>query len=134
MKKLLTSLVLGAMACAQMNWHRANSFEELRQENTPTILIENWRWEPIRFNIKSATQYDSLGTVPLKEKRCFEISQNGTVSVNFNYEKITYQTSWFNPKSYAGGHHLVIGRNPYEDVLSIEPSMRCNPDGNYTLF
>ncbi len=134
MKWLLASLAMGASACAHTN-NSMVRLDELRQNSNSTILIENWRWEPIIFHISAGTQFDSLGIVgPRGEKKCFEIKQRQKVIVSFAYENVIYQTPPFNPEYGARGHHLVIGHDPSEDVMSIEPSMRCDADGNYVIF
>jgi len=133
MKNILISIILGTFACAYPS--KKTKIEELLQTKNPTVLIENWRLEPIIFHIKSNTRLDSLGVVePSGGRKCFEIKYRQKVIISFEYENIVYQTPPFNPEYYAGGHRLVIRQNPKEDVLLIEPSTRCKPDENYKIF
>jgi len=132
-KKLLTSLVLGTLACASTNREREIGLSE--QTSYPTIFIENGLWEPLALNIISGSQFnsrfDNLGEVPAREKKCFEIKQEGNITIVFSYHDIMHRSLPFNSRAYGGGHRVKIGARPEEDIMAIEPSRKCHADVDY---
>ena len=120
MKELLASLVLGTLACANVSGNGEIRPEE-QQISYPTIFIENWRWESLKF----FTQHDSLGTVRGRGRSCFEIRQKGNIILRFEYFNEIYGSPPFNPGKYMGGHRVTIGMRPKEDIMVIAPSRKC---------
>ena len=133
MKKLLTYLVLGTLACTNAN--RNKDMMPAEQTSYPTIFVENGLWEPLALNVISGSQFnsrfDSLGEVPAREKKCFEIKQEGNITIVFSYHDTMHRSLPFNPSRYIGGHRVKIGARPEEDIMAIEPSRRCYADVDY---
>jgi hypothetical protein len=117
-KEIFAFLIFSS--CTNQN-QKVNNLFDIYTESEATIYIENNLWENIWFR----TPTRILGEVRAKENGCFLIKEKGRVTISFDYLGRTYTTPPFNPKYYKAGWKLSLERNPYEDVMKLEPYEKC---------